>query len=130
MSANTDTIRSMYEAFARGDVPAVLATLDANVEWTEADGFPYRGTYTGPDAVLNGVFARLGSEWDGFRAEPREFIDGGDQVVVLGRYSGTYKETGKAFEADFAHVWSLRDGKVLRFRQYVDSALVQEALRS
>jgi ketosteroid isomerase-like protein len=130
MSANTDTIRSLYEAVSRGDVPAVLAALDANVEWTEAEGFPYRGTYTGPDAVLNGVLARLGSEWAPFRVAPSEFIDGGEQVVTLGRYSGMYKATGKSFEADFAHVWTLRDGKVVRFRQYVDSALVQEALRN
>lgn len=130
MSANTDTIRAIYEAFAKGDVPSVLGALDANVEWTEAEGFPYRGTYTGPDAVLHGVLVRLGTEWDGFTVTPHEFIDGGDQVVMLGMYSGTYKATGKAFEADAAHVWSLRDGKVVRFRQYVDSALVQEALRS
>jgi ketosteroid isomerase-like protein len=62
MSANTETIRGLYEAVSRGDVPSVLAALDANVEWTEAEGFPYRGAYTGPDAVLNGVPARLGSE--------------------------------------------------------------------
>lgn len=130
MSTNTDTIRGIYDAIAQGDVPTVLAALDANCQWTEAEGFPYRGTYSGPDAVLNGVLARLGSEWDGFQAVPHEFIDGGDQVVSLGRYSGTYKATGKAFEADFAHIWSLRDGKVVRFRQYVDSALVQEALQN
>lgn len=130
MSANTDTIRSLYDAVDRGDVPTVLAALDPNVEWTEAEGFPYRGTYTGPDAVLNGVLARLASEWDSFRLTPHEFIDGGDQVVTLGRYAGTYKATGKSFEADFAHIWSVRDGSVVRFRQYVDSALVQEALQS
>lgn len=108
----------------------MLAALDPNVEWTEAEGFPYRGTYTGPDAVLNGVLARLGSEWDGFQVTSRETIDGGDQIVSLGRYAGTYKAIGKALEADFAHVWTLRDGKVVRFRQSVDSALVQEALRN
>ena len=129
MSANTDLTRSLYEAVARGDIPAFLAGLDANIEWIEAEGFPNRGTYTGHDAVLNGVFGPLTTEWDGFRVAPSEFIDGGDQVVALGRYSGTYKATGKSFEADFAHVWTLRDGKAVRFRQYVDSALVQEALR-
>lgn len=103
--------------------------LDPEVRWTEAEGFPYAGTYTGPDAVLNGVFARLGGEWEGFQAVPSEFVDGGDQVVALGRYAGTYKATGRSFEADFAHVWTLRDSQAVRFRQYVDSALVQEALR-
>lgn len=130
MSANTDTIRGIYQAIAQGDIQTLLGALDPNCEWTEAEGFPYRGTYRGPDAVLNGVLARLGSEWEPFQVTPHEFIDGGDQVITLGRYSGTYKATGKAFEADFAHVWSLRDGMVVRFRQYVDSALVQEALQS
>jgi hypothetical protein len=130
MSANVDVIRGGYDALARGDVPAVLAMLDPAVEWTEAEGFPYAGTYTGPDAVLTGVVARLGSEWTPFQVKPAEFIDGGDQVVVLGRYAGTYNATGKSFDAAFAHVWTLRDGKVVRFRQYVDSALVQEACKA
>lgn len=129
MSANTDAIRNIYDAFARGDIPAVLGAFDADIEWTEAPGFPYHGTYIGPEAVLNGVFARLGSEWDGFTVTPLHYIDGGDQIVALGLYSGAYKATGKAFEAEVAHVWTLRDGKVVRFHQYVDSGLVQEALR-
>ena len=59
---------------------------------------------------------------------PSEFIDGGDNVVVLGKYSGTYKATGKSFQADFAHVWTIRDGKAVKFVQYTDTALVQKAL--
>ncbi len=129
MSANVDVIRGLYDAVARGDVPTVLAGLDANVEWTEAAGFPYAGTYIGPDAVLNNVLARIGTDWDGYTITPQDFIDGGEQVVVPGLYAGTYKATGKSFEAEFAHIWSLRDGKVIRFHQYVDSALVQEALK-
>jgi ketosteroid isomerase-like protein len=128
-NSNVDIIRGAYDALAQGDVPAILARCDPAIEWTEAEGFPYAGTYIGPDAVLNGVIMRLGSEWTPFQVTPTEFIDGGDQVVALGRYAGTYNETGKSFDAAFAHVWTLRDGKVVRFRQYVDSALVQEALQ-
>ena len=130
MSANTDMIRNLYTAVAAGDIPTLLGALDSNVEWTEAEGIPYRGTYIGPDAVLHGVFARLGSEWDGFKVAPSDYIDGGDKIVTVGRYSGTYKATGKSFECDFAHLWTLRDGKVVKFHQYVDSALFQEALRA
>jgi len=129
MSTNSDLILSLYDAFAHGDIQTVMNAFDADISWTEADGFPYRGTYHGPDAVLKGVFARLGSEWTNFTVMPREHIDGGDKIVSLGRYSGTYKATGKSFEADFAHVWTVRDGKVVGFYQYVDSAIVQEALR-
>src|SRR5712692_3699971 len=110
-----DAVRGVYNAFAKGDIPSVLGFLGSDVEWTEAEGFPYGGTYIGPNAVLEGVFMRLGTEWDGFAAVPDEFIDGEETVVVLGKYSGTYKATGKSFQANFAHVWKVRDGKALRF---------------
>ncbi|HXG66380.1 MAG TPA: nuclear transport factor 2 family protein [Blastocatellia bacterium] len=128
--SNVNVIRGAYNAFAKGDVPGVLGILSPNIAWTEAEGFPYGGTYNGPQAVLEGVFMRLGTEWDGFAAVPAEFIDGGDTVVVLGRYSGTYKATGKSFRADFAHVWKIQDRKAIRFVQYVDTLIVQRALQS
>ena len=128
--SNLESVRGLYEAFAKGDVPTVLAFLDTNVAWTEAEGFPYGGTYNGPNAVLEGVFMRLGAEWDGFAVVPEEFIDGGDTIVALGQYSGTYKATGKRFKANFAHVWKIREGKAVRFVQYVDTLLVHRALQT
>jgi len=127
--SNLDSVRTVYDAFAKGDIPTVLGFLSPDIEWTEADGFPYGGTYVGPKAVLEGVFMRLGGEWEGFAAVPQEFIDGGDSVVALGKYSGTYKRTGKSFQANFAHVWKVEDGKAVRFVQYVDTLLVQRALQ-
>lgn len=127
---NRQVIQSLYDAFARGDVPTVLALMDPQIEWTEADGFPYAGTYHGPEAVLNGVLMRLGTEWEGYQAVPDEFVDGGASIVVLGHYSGSYKATGKSFRAPFAHVWKVRDGKILRFVQYTDTVLVQQALQA
>jgi hypothetical protein len=123
-------VQAAYDAFAKGDVPAVLGFLSSDIEWTEAEGFPYGGTYVGPDAVLDGVFMRLGTEWERFAAVPNEFIDAGDTVVALGKYSGTYKPTGKSFQADFAHVWKVREGKAIRFVQYTDTLLVQRALQA
>jgi uncharacterized protein len=127
---NLDGVRGVYVAFAKGDVPAVLGFLSSDVEWTEAEGFPYAGTYTGPNAVLDGVFMRLGTEWDGFAAVPEEFIDGGDTIVALGKYSGKYKATAKSFQANFAHVWKLREGKAVKFVQYTDTLKVHEALQA
>ncbi len=129
MPTPADTITGLYQAFARGDVPAVLAAFSPDISWTEAEGFPYGGTYVGPDAVLLGVLARLGSEWDGFAAVPREFIASADTVVALGEYSGTYKATGKSFKAPFAHVWKFSGGLVVSFTQHTDTAVVQRALR-
>ena len=127
--SNLNLVRGVYEAFARGDIPAVLGVLSPDIEWTEAEGFPYGGTYAGPDAVLEGVFKRLGTEWEGFAAVPDEFVDGGDTIVALGAYGGTYKATGRGFRAPFAHVWKVREGQAVRFVQYVDTLLVQRALQ-
>lgn len=125
-----EVLKQSYANFAKGDIPAVMSVFDPNIRWTEADGFPYAGTYVGPAAVSENVFMKLGTEWDGWKVDPHEFIDGDEKIVVLGKYSGTCKATGKSFIADFAHVWKLRDGKATEFKQYVDSALVQEAIRS
>jgi uncharacterized protein len=126
--SNLNAVKSVYEAFATGNIPTVLGVLSPDIAWTEAEGFPYGGTYHGPQGVLTGVFMRLGTEWDGFAAVPDEFIDGGETVVVLGKYSGKYKATGKSFQANFAHVWKMQDGKAARFTQYTDTLLVHRAL--
>jgi ketosteroid isomerase-like protein len=123
MSNNLDVIRGLYQAFAVGDIPAVLATLSPSVRWTEAAGGPYGGVSIGPNAVLENVFMKLGGEWDGFAAVPSEFVADGATVVALGEYSGTYKATGKGFKAPFAHVWKLEGGKVASFQQHTDTAV-------
>jgi len=128
--SNLNAVQKVYDAFAKGDIPTVLGSLSADIAWTEAEGFPYGGTYHGPKAILEGVFLRLGSEWEGFAAVPDEFVDGGDTVVALGKYSGTYKRTGKSFQANFAHVWKMSDRKAIRFVQYVDTLVVQRALQA
>ncbi len=128
--SNLKAVKAAYEGFATGDIFKVLGALSPDIAWTEAEGFPYGGTYHGPKAVLEGVFMRLGSEWEGFAAVPDEFIDGGDTVVVLGKYSGKYKATGKSFQANFAHVWKMQDGKAAQFIQYVDTLLVHRALQA
>jgi len=128
--SNLKLVQSVYDAFGKGDIPTVLGSLSPEVQWTEAEGFPYGGTYVGPAAVLEGVFMRLGTEWEGFSAVPEEFIDGGETVVALGKYGGTYKATGKSFQANFAHVWKVREGQAVRFVQYVDTLVVQRALQS
>jgi ketosteroid isomerase-like protein len=127
---NVDSVKQVYQAFAENDIFRVLGFLNSEIDWTEAEGFPYGGTYHGPKAVLEGVFMRLGAEWNGFAAVPNEFIDGGDTVVALGKYSGTYKATGKSFAANFAHVWKIQDGKAVRFVQYVDTLLVHRSLQA
>ena len=121
--ANVDLIRGIYAAFAVGDVPAVLGAMSEDMVWNEAENFPYAdgNPYRGHDAILGGVFARLGAEWDGFAALPEEFLDAGDTIVVLGRYRGSHKATGRSLDAQLAHVWRLKDGKAVAFQQYTDT---------
>ena len=126
--SNLNAVKAAYDAFATGDIPTVLGALSPDIAWTEAEGFPYGGTYHGPNGVLEGVFMRLGTEWEGFAAVPDEFIDAGDTIVALGKYSGKYRATGKSFQANFAHVWKMHEGKATRFTQYVDTLLVHRAL--
>ena len=125
---NAELMRGMYSSFASGDVPAVLGLFDPEISWTEAAGFPYAGTYIGPNAVLEKVFMRLATEWDGFAAVPDEIVDGGETVVALGNYSGSFKATGKSMRVPFAHVYKLKDGKIVSFVQHTDTLKVSEVL--
>jgi len=123
MASNADVVRAIYTAFAAGDIPGVLGHFHDDIVWNEAENFPYAdgNPYKGPEAVLRGVFARCGGEWDGFAVEIDEIVDAGDTVVAFGRYLGTYNDTGKPQRTQIAHVWRLRDGKVTRFQQHADT---------
>jgi len=127
---NVKTVESMYAAFATGDIPAVLAALDPQVEWWEAENFIYadHNPYVGPEAVLQGVFMRIVSDWDGFAVTPTGVLDAGDIAIGHGYYSGTHKETGKHVRAQFAHFFTFRDGKIVKFQQYTDTAQFKQAI--
>ena len=124
-----DATRRSYEAFARGDMDGVVADMHPEIEWHQAQGLPHGGFYRGLDEVRRAVFDPLDEEWwDEFDAVPDEFLDAGSEVVVLGRYRGRAKGTGKRLDVPFVHVWTWRDGKAVRFRQFLDTAGWIEAL--
>ena len=126
---NVDTVKELYAAFEKGDLTTVREKMAPDIEWYEAENFPYDdgNPYIGPDAVLDGVYARLTGEWNGFAEELRNVFDAGERVVTVGYYTGTYKPTGRSVRAQFAHVWTLRDGMVTAFQQYADTAQFREA---
>lgn len=128
MTSHRDLIRRTYEGSSEENGRNLLAVLHPDVEWTEAEGFPYAGTYVGVDALMAGVFARLASEWIGYRAEVHTYLADGDRVAAFGVYSGTYKATGKSMRAAFAHLYQIQDGKIRRMTQYVDTVMVAKAL--
>jgi uncharacterized protein len=127
---NVKTVESMYAAFATGDIPTVLGGLDPKVEWWEAENFIYAegNPFVGPESVLQGVFMRLAMEWDGFGVAPAGVLDAGDTAIGHGYYSGTYKQTGKQVRAQFAHFFTFRDGKIVKFQQYTDTAQFKDAV--
>ena len=122
-------IAKIYDAFAAGDVATVVAHMDPGIVWNEAEHFIYAdgNPYRGPDAIVEGVFGRLGADFDNFRLEEKEFLNAGDHaVLVTGRYRGTYKATGKELDAQFAHLWKLKDTLAASFQQYTDTWQAQQ----
>lgn len=129
MTTNLDIIRATYEGTSEENGKHLLAVLAPDAAWTEAAGFPYAGTYVGAEQIVAGVFQRLGTEWEGYTAKVHTYLADGDRVAAFGVYAGTYRKTGKAMTATFAHLYHLQNGKIIRMEQYVDSHLVQQALQ-
>jgi uncharacterized protein len=122
MSTNRELVRSVYEALGRGDVGPLLGALDPEVVWLEADNYAYadRNPYIGPQQVAEGVLARFGNDWDVTLGAER-FLQDGDTVVALGRCRGMFRATGRPVDAQFVHVWTVHEGRVTRFEQYLDT---------
>lgn len=124
---NLEILKKGYQNFAEGNVEAVLATWDENIVWEECPGMPMAegdGKIVGRQAVLEKVLAQIPEFMDDFSIEVRDFIDGGDKIVMEGYYNGTYKPTGKKFHAHVTHTWTMKDGKSVNYFQAVDSAAI------
>jgi len=121
----------LYDAFAEGDMETVLGSLAEDIEWSEAESFiyDYGEPLVGKDAVVEGVFAKLGEEWEYWNLEDKSFHNvGTDGVLVTGRYRAKNKATGKLLDAQFAHVWKLRDTLAMVFQQYTDTKQAAEVV--
>lgn len=128
---NVEVMKGLYDAFGRGEIPTVLGAMSPAIKWHQAENNPYRPSgeaWVGPEAVLNNLFMKLGGEWDGFTVHPKSFYGAGDSVIVEGRYTGIYKATGKSMDTQMCHVWDVKDGKVTRFQQYVDTAKLRDVM--
>ena len=127
--SNVAIVRRSYDAFAADDMDGVLGDMHPDIVWHQAQGLPHGGVYHGLAEVRRNIFDPLDRDWwSEFAAEPDDFLDAGEEVVVLGRYHGVAKETRKKLDVPFVHVWTLEDGKAVRFRQFLDTAGWVEAL--
>jgi ketosteroid isomerase-like protein len=122
-----EVVRRQYLASAAGDLEALRATLAPDVEWTEMAGFPLAGTYRTPEGVTANVMEKLGAEWDDWTAHDDHYVVDGEDVVVLARYTATHTTTRKPLAVRVAHHFVVRGGLVVRFEQFVDTALVRDA---
>jgi ketosteroid isomerase-like protein len=127
---NTAIVQQAYENFKTGNIQALLDQLSDNVTWElpEVEGVPLCGKRAGRNSVKE-FFATLARDQEVLEFAPREFVAQGDKVVSLGHYQWRVKDTGRNFASDFAHVFTIRDGKVTGFKEYFDSAALASAYR-
>jgi hypothetical protein len=127
---NTKVVQAAYAAFGRGDIPTLLGYMTDDIQWRPVLGtarhVPFSGERRGKASVAE-FFKIVGESEDFEQFEPREFVAQGNTVVALGHYRAVTKATGKRFDADFAMVFTLRDGKVASFREFTDSAGINAA---
>ena len=127
---NTRLVQQAYQDFQNGDIQGVLGTLSEDVEWvtTQLSGVPVGGTYHGVEEAGQ-FFSSLGDSQEPRHFEPREFVAQGEKVVALGHYAWHVKSTGREWESDFVLVFSVREGKIVRFQEYTNTAAIAEAFR-
>lgn len=119
---DVETMRGAYEAFNRGDIPAVLQAMAAGIEWHEpGGGRAPEGTFRGQQSVADDVFATVPENFEEFRADVDELIDTHDRLAVTGHFRGTVKG-GQPFDVRFVHLWTMRDGKAALFENLADQA--------
>ena len=119
---NVDLIRGAYDDFNNGNIEAVTARFDSEIEWNEpGGGNAPSGTFHGPESVANDVFATVPENFDEFSCTPEDADDQGDTVVITARFKGKNK-SGAELDTRAEHVWQVRDGKLVRFENNVDPA--------
>jgi len=126
----TQTVRTLYDAFARGDVQLCSALLDPQIEWTAAENFLYadHSPYVGIDAVRKLFFERLPADWDDFSSSAGEVLGGGDLVIASGRFRGRFKANGASIDAQFVQVFQFKDGRIAKCQMYMDTAKFKESI--
>ncbi|HEU0174713.1 MAG TPA: nuclear transport factor 2 family protein [Blastocatellia bacterium] len=123
---NINVINKIYETFGQRDFAAVLEHFAPTFEWIAAANSPLadHSPYRGLDEVRDVVFARIAAGFERLTVKVDEIFGADDKVVALGFYNGVRKASGKRFQAQLAHIWTLANGKAVKFQQYVDALVI------
>lgn len=128
---NERIIRQTYDAYLSANLEAVLNSCSEETEWLACgppEHLPYAGRHTGREQVAR-YFAILDDKEESNHLVPQEFIATGDKVIVFGNYRARVNANGQRFETDFVHVFTLRNGRITKFRDYYDTAAVVAAYK-
>lgn len=128
MTTNLDVVQELYRCFKEKNYAAFKKICDKNIIWNQNPGFPSGSSYAGADQVIDNVFKSFDKNWNNWKFTIDKYHDAGDAVIVTGVYQGEYNKTGKAFISEAAHVYELKNGKVLSFQQYADSKVIWDAM--
>jgi steroid delta-isomerase-like uncharacterized protein len=128
---NIIVVQKLYNDFAKGDIPSVQAAMDEKVVWNEAENFPLAdgNPYIGFDAIAKGVFGRIQSDWDYWNLTDLDLQEmTNNKVLATGRYQAKYKKNGAVINLQMAHLWTLKDAKIVSFQQFADTKGIADAM--
>jgi ketosteroid isomerase-like protein len=124
----TDVIASVFEAFHRGDIPHIVGLVAPNAVWRQSNTLPWGGDYRGPEGAAE-FFRKLDATLETVAFEARENVEHGDQVFSFGMYTGRGRATARTASAEWMFRWQVRDGRIVSYGSYIDTAALTAALR-
>lgn len=117
---NKEIVEELYRCFRQQDVEHFKQLCSPSIIWQQNSGFPGEGTHQGPTAVLNKVYKAFNIEWKRWSFVIERILDAGDDIVVLGYFSGVQRDDGERFKLAASHIYSFNAGKVTKFQQFTD----------
>ena len=128
--SSIEIIETLYRAFESKDYELFSKICDADIEWIQNKGFPNGGHHHGTEAVIQNVFKRFNDDWEYFKFDIEEMVESqdGSKVIVVGVYVGQHKRSRKKIEAAAAHIYEIKNQKIIKFRQFADTAVITAAM--
>jgi uncharacterized protein len=117
-----DVVQELYRVALANQEDTIVQLVTPDIVWEILDSFPHGDIYAGIPAIFGQFLPKLQADFHDWHAQPDEFIDAGATIVALGHYSGTLKTNGVHIIAPFCHIWTLKNGKIARLRQFADTA--------